>query len=99
MNLAGNCLRYAKSAVDISADVSGGMVAITVRDDGPGFSMEDLPHLFERFYKGKKGKFGLGLSIAKAIVEKHGGAIRAENGVDGGAKFLVELPVVQTKAK
>ena len=99
MNLVGNCLRYASTTVTLSAETVGGAVVITVSDDGPGISPEDLPHIFERFYKGKQGKFGLGLSIAKAIVEKHGGSIRAENGAAGGAVFAVELPVVLSKAK
>lgn len=99
MNMAGNCLRYARTTVELAAEANGGTVLITVCDDGPGFSPEDLPHIFERFYKGKQGKYGLGLSIAKAIAEKHGGRIWAENGQNGGAVFRVELPVVQDRAK
>lgn len=95
MNLAGNCLRYAKAEVVIRAEVCGESVAVVVSDDGPGFDPEDMVHLFARFYKGKQGKYGLGLSIAKAIVEKHGGSIKAENGASGGgAVFTVELPLM-----
>lgn len=97
LNLAGNGLRYAKSRVEMKAELSGSRVVVTVSDDGPGFDKEDMRHLFARFYKGRQGKFGLGLSIAKAIVEKHGGSISAANGVSGGAVFRVELPVVQEK--
>ena len=99
MNLAGNCLRYARSEVTLTLAIADSKAVIIVGDDGPGFSSEDLPHIFERFYKGKQGKFGLGLSIARAIVEKHGGKITAENGENGGAVFRVELPLLLEKSK
>lgn len=71
------------------------MVMIRIWDDGEGFATEDLPYLFERFYKGKGGKFGIGLAIAKSSVEKMGGQIRAynleENGC--GACFELTLPI------
>jgi two-component system sensor histidine kinase CssS len=95
MNLAGNCLRYAAHTVEMSVAEASGRAVVTVRDDGPGFEPEDMQSLFTRFYKGKQGKFGLGLSIAKAIVEKHGGAISACNGPAGGAVFTVELPLLE----
>jgi signal transduction histidine kinase len=95
MNLAGNCLRYAKTEVTMVVSVPNDTALITVRDDGPGFDPEDMGNLFTRFYKGKQGKFGLGLSIAKAIVEKHGGTISAANGENGGAEFIVELPLLR----
>lgn len=98
MNLAGNCLRYAKTKVELTASISAGKAVVTVSDDGPGFDPEDLKNMFMRFYKGKQGKYGLGLSIAKAIVEKHGGRISAANGEGGGAVFKIELPLL-TKSK
>lgn len=98
MNLAGNCLRYAKTEVELKAAVAGEKVMVTVRDDGPGFDAEDIENMFTRFYKGKQGKFGLGLSIAKAIIEKHGGSISAKNGeAGGGAVFTVELPILSNR--
>jgi len=99
MNLAGNCLRYAKTSVKLMAEISGNHAVVTVSDDGPGFDQEDLKNMFTRFYKGKQGKHGLGLSIAKAIVEKHGGKVSASNGEGGGAAFRVELPMVREKPK
>jgi signal transduction histidine kinase len=51
----------------------------------------DLPNIFDRFYKGEKGHFGLGLSISKNIIEKLNGSIKAENSLTG-AKFIIELP-------
>ena len=77
-------------------------VAFTVQDTGPGVSQEDLPHLFERFYRGKAGHAagvpgtGLGLAIVKEVVERHHGRIDVGNVVDGhGAVFTVWLPVEQ----
>lgn len=69
------------------------MVTVRVADDGPGIREEDLPHLFERFYKGKDGHFGLGLPIAHDAAERLGlgGRLTAANGPDGGAEFTVEL--------
>ncbi len=64
----------------LSAEVTGDQVEITVSDNGRGISPEDLPHVFDRFYRGDKsrqhnGESGLGLAIAKSIVEAHGGRI------------------------
>jgi signal transduction histidine kinase len=53
----------------------------------------ELTQVFERFYKGKKGNTGLGMTITKAIIEKHKGSIEAANRPDGGAKFTVMLPL------
>lgn len=58
-----------------------------IEDDGIGIKKEDLPHVFERFYKGV-GNHGIGLSIVKSIVNKHGGRIYVENGKKG-AKFTI----------
>jgi len=69
-NIISNCLRYAKSKIDIKVDISNlltDQLVLTISDDGPGFDPEDLKNLFTRFYKGKKGKFGLGLTITKTI--------------------------------
>ena len=103
-NIISNCLRYARNEIDITSIIEGSTVSIIVSDDGPGVSPEDLPHLFERFYKGKKGNHGLGLSIAKAIVTTHGGTLIAYNkpavtdpvsGRErcGGAVFKITLPI------
>lgn len=67
---------------------------ITVEDTGNGFDEEDLPHIFERFYKGKnsnKDSFGIGLNLAKTIVARQNGTIKAENSNSGGAKFTVRF--------
>jgi len=68
-------------------------VLLSVEDTGPGISPEDLPHVFDRFYRsGDSGGMGLGLSIAKYIVEAHGGEIRVESEVGQGTKISFTLP-------
>jgi len=66
-------------------------VVIEISDDGPGFDEKDLDKIFERFYKGKGGKYGLGLAITKTIIKKHHGSIMAENNKKGGALFRIIL--------
>ena len=83
-NLAANALRFAPagSAIRLYAASNGDAVTLSVQDEGPGIDEEHLPHVFDRFYKadasrsGMSGGSGLGLSIVKAIVERHGGQIR-----------------------
>jgi signal transduction histidine kinase len=76
-----------------------GSVEVTVADDGEGIAAEHLPHVFERFYRADparsraSGGSGIGLTIARALVQAHGGAIRAESAGPGhGARFVVTLP-------
>jgi two-component system, OmpR family, sensor kinase len=78
------------------ADLRRGTVRIEVHDTGPGIAAEDLPHIFDRFYRsatsrGREGT-GLGLAIARWIAEAHGGTIRATSSPGQGAVFTVELP-------
>ncbi len=94
MNIISNCMRYAKAQIDVSLFLQHAAVVIRIQDDGPGISEEDLPHLFERFYKGKGGNFGLGLAISKSAVQSLGGEIRAYNG-ETGAVFEITLPYQQ----
>ncbi len=74
---------------------------ITVQDTGPGIAPEDLPHIFERFYRADKSRrrdqsgSGLGLAIAKSIVEAHGGRIWVESKLGEGAQFFIDLPVAR----
>lgn len=92
-NILSNCLRYAASTVTVSLTrPEEGLLRLTISDDGPGFELNELPSIFERFYKGKKGNYGLGLTITKNIIEKHNGKISASN-AEEGAMFVIELPL------
>ena len=99
-NLVDNALRYTRAGgtVSIQAEVVAGTVRVTVQDSGEGISPGDLPHVFDRFYRGEKsrnqatGGTGLGLAIAKGIVEAHGGQIGVASSPGQGAKFYFWLP-------
>jgi two-component system OmpR family sensor kinase len=100
-NLAQNAMKYAPGAEQHwSCFGHGPRAAFRVEDTGPGISAQDLPHIFERFYRGEKardraaGGSGLGLAIAKSIVEAHGGTIEATSPPGAGATFTVWLPRV-----
>lgn len=92
-NIISNCIRYANSNIILTAEtVDSNKLKLTISDDGPGFDPNELKNIFERFYKGKKGNFGLGLSISKNVIEKHNGKITAKNS-ESGAIFIIELPL------
>ncbi|HXF82842.1 MAG TPA: ATP-binding protein [bacterium] len=102
-NLLGNALQHTPEGgrVTIQARWEQGMVAIAVADTGAGIAAEHLPHLFDRFYRvdpsraRSSGGSGIGLTIARHLVEAHGGAIRAESpGPGRGATFTFTLPPV-----
>lgn len=96
LNVMANCVQYSESKVDVSVytetePVTGSeSIVLSIRDDGDGIAENDLPNIFKRFYKGSKGKHGIGLSITKAIVEQHDGVISARN-TDKGAEFLLKF--------
>lgn len=92
VNIVGNALRYAKEEIQIVYYEKNGKVYIHIVDDGNGIREKDMPHLFERFYKGKNGDTGLGLAITKAIIEYHGGEIVGRNTEDSGAEFVIIMP-------
>jgi two-component system phosphate regulon sensor histidine kinase PhoR len=99
-NLAANALRHTPDGGEIvmSADMVGQKLRLRVRDSGAGIPVEHLPLIFDRFYKvdaARKaaGGSGLGLSIVKAIVERHGGTVSAHN--EGGAVFDILLPAAE----
>jgi len=101
-NLLENAVRYSPEGGSVEVLVeckNGGPARVIFEDHGPGISPADLPHVFERFYRADAsraratGGFGLGLAIAKALVEAYGGSITAESAVGKGTRMTVELPV------
>jgi signal transduction histidine kinase len=98
-NLVGNALKYSDSAreVRVGARHSGAAVEVWVADRGVGVAPEDLPRIFERFYRGKLTSrsegLGLGLFIVRMLVEAQGGEVRAESRVGEGSTFFFRLPV------
>jgi len=99
-NLVSNALRHARSGeIVLKAQSAGDTVRLSVRDTGAGIDPADLPYVFDRFYRADKARqrdgddsSGLGLAIAKAIVEAHGGMISVESAPGQGATFTITLP-------
>jgi signal transduction histidine kinase len=97
-NLLDNAIKFTPSGgnVQIGARAEGDAVLIWVEDNGSGIDQEDLPHIFDRFYRGRHseaGGSGLGLSIARAIFEAHGGSVSVDSAPSQGSSFLITLPV------
>jgi signal transduction histidine kinase len=92
-NLISNAIRYAKSEITLSCRENDDCTSIRVSDDGAGIEAENMPHIFERFYKGAGGNHGIGLSLVKSIMEQHRGSVSAENMENGGAAFTIKLPL------
>ncbi len=90
MNIASNCLRYAKKEVTVTLEKTEDKVFLRISDDGEGIPSDDLPYIFDRFYKGKGGNFGLGLAIAKSAAELLNGEIAAYN-KESGAVFEISF--------
>jgi signal transduction histidine kinase len=98
-NLIGNALKHARGTpIEISLERNGKDAIIAVRDNGPGITDSELPHVFDRYWHGrtKKAGAGLGLAIAKGIVHAHGGRIEVASKQGAGAKFSFTLPLAPT---
>jgi two-component system sensor histidine kinase BaeS len=100
-NLMANALRYTSSGgtITLRAEPVDGGVRITVSDTGEGIPHEDLPYIFDRFWRGDRSRShaggagsGLGLAIARQLVQAHGGRIGVESGPGQGTTFIIELP-------
>lgn len=95
-NILKNCTEHTPEGgtVTVKGEDTPIFTEITVTDTGNGFDEDDLPHIFERFYKGKNGSkesFGIGLNLAKMIIASQNGTIKAENSPEGGAKFTIRF--------
>jgi signal transduction histidine kinase len=99
-NLAANSIRHAARGgrVELRAELNGSGTVLAITDDGPGIAPEHLPYVFDRFYKvdsartGDSGGSGLGLSIVRAIVERHGGTVNVSSEPGEGTTFTIWLP-------
>lgn len=92
--------KNSNSTIDISVDESDSLLLINIQDHGRGFDKEDLPHLFERFYRGKNNDssgVGIGLSLSKEIINQHHGIIQAMN--NDGALITISIPKINAKKK
>ena len=100
--LLDNAIKYSpkKSVVVISSELQRNKVVLSVSDKGVGISYKDLPHLFDRFYRADSSRnksevegYGLGLAIAKEIIDKHKGTISVRSILGKGSTFTVSLPL------
>ena len=95
-NILKNCIEHTKSGgmVTVSASQNKLFTTIIIRDNGSGIPADELPHIFERFYKGEgsdENSIGIGLSLAKAIIEKNNGYISVKSKVSEGSCFMIKI--------
>ena len=95
-NILKNCTEHTpeNGEITVTATDTPIFTEIVITDTGNGFDEDDIPHIFERFYKGKnasKESFGIGLNLAKMIITAHNGTVKAENSQSGGAEFIIRF--------
>jgi signal transduction histidine kinase len=101
INLVANAIQHspAGGAVTVSLDQDGAAAYLRVRDSGPGIAPEDLPRVFERFYRADRaraqraGGAGIGLTIVQWVATAHGGDVSVESAIGRGAAFIIRLPL------
>lgn len=96
VNILKNCMEHTPvgGTISVSCRENAIFTEIIIEDNGPGFSQKDLPHLFERFYKGENAgeqSVGIGLALARMIVSQQNGTLKAENRTEGGARFILKF--------
>jgi two-component system phosphate regulon sensor histidine kinase PhoR len=105
INIVHNAIKFTPSGgrITISTNLSGESVITEIADTGVGISKEDLPHIFERFFKADRSRSssgtGLGLAIAKHIIQAHGGTIHAQSEEGKGATFIFSIPLLTKPPK
>ena len=102
-NLIGNAIKFTRRGglVEVGAEMTGRAIRLSVRDDGQGIAAEQLPRLFDRFWQAERdqrGGAGLGLAIAKGLVEAHGGTIEVQSAIGRGSTFSFTLPLAASAA-
>ena len=95
-NIVKNCMDHMPGGgkLRLSAQTTALYTEFVIEDSGEGFSEEDLPHIFERYYRGKNAapdSMGIGLALAQMIITEQGGTITAENRPEGGARFIIRF--------
>jgi len=101
LNLLHNAYQhsYEQSVITVQASQNGNTFSISVQDEGEGIPREDIPHIFDRFYRVDKsrtratGGKGIGLAVAKEIVELHSGSIQVKSELGMGTEFIIKLPI------
>ena len=100
VNIIGNAVKYSRdgSKILVKAEENGSDILISVKDEGVGISAEDLPHIFEGFFRGKSGQavasgHGIGLAVSRQVVEAHKGSMTVESELGKGTTFVVRLPL------
>ena len=102
VNIIGNAIKYSPngSKVHLKTERQGNKILVSVKDNGIGISPEDLPHIFEGFYRGQSGKatagHGIGLAVSRQIVDAHDGSITVDSELGKGTTFVIVLPVSNT---
>lgn len=101
VNIIGNAIKYSPDGtrVKVKAEEKEKNVLVSIKDSGVGIAADDIPHIFDGFYRGKSGQamagHGIGLAVSHQIVEAHGGSITVESELGKGTTFVVNLPVSQ----
>ena len=104
VNILGNAIKYSHdgSEVSVQVDEYANDIVISIKDSGIGISPDDLPHIFDGFYRGKgsevAGGHGIGLAVSRQIVEAHNGSIAVESELGKGSTFVIRLPAVEPEA-